>query len=95
MLVSTALEKRLDRPLQWIICLLLMNELPFRHLFEHIDGTTSGPRTFSGNIGKELENCEKRPIVHFQPIPMDLPELSAEDISTDQKYLYKIVEAVS
>ncbi|GBP60289.1 hypothetical protein EVAR_91571_1 [Eumeta japonica] len=53
------LEKRLDRPLQWIICLLHMNELPFRHLFEHIDGTTSGPRTFSGSIGKELENCEK------------------------------------
>ncbi|GBP27482.1 hypothetical protein EVAR_14303_1 [Eumeta japonica] len=66
-----------------------------RHMFEHIDGTTSGPRTFSRSIGKELENCEKRPIVHFQPIPTDLRELSAEDISTDQKYLYKIVEAVS
>lgn len=89
------LEKRLGRPLQWIICLLHMNELPFRHLFEHIDGTTSGPRTYSGSIGKELENCEKQPIVDFQPIPTDLPELSAEEISTDQKYLYKIVQAVS
>lgn len=89
------LEKRLDRPLQWIICLLHMNELPFRHLFQHIDGSTSGPHTFSGTIGRELENCGKIPITQFQPIPTNLPELSAEDISTDQKYLYRIVKAVS
>ena len=42
------IEKRLDRPLQWIICLLRTNELPFRHLFHHIDGSTSGPQTFLG-----------------------------------------------
>ena len=89
------LEKRLNRPLQWIICLLHMNELPFRHLFEYIDGSTSGPQTFAGTIGKELENCEKRPITQFQLISTNMPELSAKDISTDQKYLYKIVVAIS
>ncbi|CAH1998449.1 unnamed protein product [Acanthoscelides obtectus] len=68
-----------------------MNELPFRHLFQY----TSGPRTFSGTIGKDLENCEKRPISKFKPIPTSLPELSAKDISTDQKYLYRMVEAIS
>lgn len=41
--VIRLLERRLDKPLQWIICLLHMNELPFRHLFQHIDGSTSGP----------------------------------------------------
>ena len=89
------LEKRLNIPLQWIICLLHMNELPFRHLFLHIDGSTSGPQTFSETIGKDLENCEKRPIVQFQPIPAVLPEVSAEDMSAEQKYLYRIVLAVT
>lgn len=49
----------------------------------------------SGTVGKELENCEKRPITQFQLIPPKLPELSAEDINTDQKYSYRIVAAVS
>ncbi|KAL4118898.1 hypothetical protein QTP88_011779 [Uroleucon formosanum] len=73
------LEKRLNKPLQWIICLLHMNELPLRHLFLHIDSSTSGPQTFSGEIGKQLEK---------------LPELFIENMSSDQKYLYRIVSAV-
>lgn len=89
------LEKRVSRPLQWIICLLHMNELPFRHLFEHLDGKTSGPQTFSGPIGKNLENCEKRPVIQYQSIPGVLPNVSAEDITADQKYLYRIVLAVT
>lgn len=57
------LEKRLNKPLQWIICLLHMNELPFQHLFIHIDGATSGPQTFTGTIGKQLEKCENKCVV--------------------------------
>ena len=93
--VIRLLEKRLDKPLQWIICLLHMNELPFRHLFLHIDGSTSGPKTFSGRIGKDLENCEKMPVIRFQTISTELPEFSVQGISTDQTYLYRIVSAVS
>lgn len=89
------LEKRLNKPLQWIVCLLHMNELPFPHLFHHLDGKTSGPQTLTGPIGKSLDNCEKRPIVQYQPIPTELPEVSAEDLSSDQKYLYRIVLAVT
>ncbi|CAH0546980.1 unnamed protein product [Brassicogethes aeneus] len=88
------LEQRLNRPLQWIICLLHMKELPLRHLFIEVDGTTSGPQTFSGPIGKMLEKCETRPVIQFRPIPAELPEVTAKDLSTDQKYLYKIVSAV-
>lgn len=88
------LEKRLNKPLQWIICLLHMNELPLRHLFIHIDGSTSGPLTFSGEIGQQLEKCEKKSVIQFQPIPGELPEVSTQDISSDQKYLYRIVAAV-
>lgn len=88
------LEKRLNKPLQWIICLLHMNELPLRHLFVHIDGSTTGLQTFSGEIGKQLESCEKKSVVQFQPISAELPELLIENMSSDQKYLYRIVSAV-
>ncbi|KAF0728912.1 Uncharacterized protein FWK35_00032074 [Aphis craccivora] len=88
------LEKRLNKPLQWIICLLHMNELLLRHLFVHIDGLTTGPQTFSGEIGEQLESCEKKSVVQFQPISTELPELLIENMSSDQKYLYRIVSAV-
>ncbi len=34
------LELKLNRPLQWFICLLHANELPLRHLFIKLDGET-------------------------------------------------------
>ena len=36
------MEKELERPLQWVIYQLHGNELPFRHLFEKLDGKTTG-----------------------------------------------------
>lgn len=81
--------------MQWIICLLHLNELPFRHLFEYIDGSTSGPRTFSGTIGKDLETCEKKTVVRFKNILAEIPEFISQYITTDQTYLYNIVKAVS
>lgn len=89
------MEKTLNRPLQWIICLLHMNELPFRHLFSFIDGKTSGPRTFKGVIGKALENCEEKAVAKFQSIPSDIPLIDIKDLSSDQLYLYRIVSAVT
>ena len=66
--VIRRLEVRIERPLQWSICLLHTNELPLRHLFQHLDGTSSGPQSFSGVIGKMLTSCEKLPIVKFEKI---------------------------
>ena len=48
------LEKFLGHPVHWEICLLHINELPFRALFQHYDGKTSGPTAFKGPIGKSL-----------------------------------------
>lgn len=45
---------KINRPLQWIIYLLHINELPLRHLYVHIDGSNSGPQMFLGEIGKQL-----------------------------------------
>ena len=45
-----SLEKLLGRPLQWAICLLHLNKLPLRHVFQMLDGTTTGPQSFAGPI---------------------------------------------
>lgn len=93
--VIRLLEKRLHRPLQWIICLLHFNELPLRHLFSKLDGTTTGPTTYSGAIGKLLDDCEKRSVVVFEKIEGMLPNISnIKDLSSDQRYLYDITSAV-
>lgn len=92
--VIRLLEIEFDRPLQWLVCQLHGNELPLRHLFMKIDGKTSGPNAFSGSIGQKLKNCHLLPVVNFVPIAVNLPQVP-DDISTDQKYLYDICQAVS
>lgn len=37
------IEVEMNRPLQWLICELHLNELPFKALFAALDGETSGP----------------------------------------------------
>jgi len=34
------LEKKLGRPLQWVVCPLHCNALPLRHVFLELDGIT-------------------------------------------------------
>ena len=63
------LEMFLGVPLQWDICLLHLNELPLRHIFMKIDGTTKGPDKFSGAIGSQLNgNVSKWGVAKFRPI---------------------------
>lgn len=90
------MELILKRPLQWFVCQLHANELPLRHLFTHVDGTTTGPRSFTGEIGKLLSGCEKLPVVSFTPIECTLCEVTnKKDLSTDQLYLMEICEAIN
>ena len=49
-----SLEALLQRPLQWVICLLHCNELPLRHVFKALDGTTKSTDSFAGVIGSHL-----------------------------------------
>lgn len=92
--VIRLLEKDLKYPLQWIVCLLHFNELPLRHLMHSLDGTTSGPNTFCGTIGKQLEKCESLPVCSFKKINVDLPDVDDAELSKDQKYLYAISMAI-
>lgn len=93
-------EERLGKPLQWIICQLHSNELPLRHLLINLDGKTSGPRQFSGAIGKALfeTDFENLPVVNYEPISADAIDINQEyisDLSTDQKYLLQMYQTVS
>ena len=89
------IELKLNKPVHWFICQLHANELPLRHLIQTLDGKTSGPKGYTGNIGKKLERCETLNIVEFQAIPTSIPEINQSDLSTDQQYLYNIVRSIS
>ena len=84
-----------NKPLQWLICLLHADELPLRHLLIHLDGSTTGPKAFSGPIGKALVNCQTLPVVAFEKIDVTLPTVILKDLSTDQQYLWEMCEAIS
>lgn len=94
------LEEQWNRPLQWIICMLHMVELPLRALITQIDGTTVGPRAFSGPIGRKLTDCNLKSPVDFTPINFDY-NTDSNDVdreyltNTDQKYLLDICNAIS
>lgn len=94
--VIRQLEEKFEHSLQWFVCLLHANELPLRHLIQHLDGSTTGPRGFSGPIGRALGSCTEQPVDAFEPIKLaqPLPDVDVKDLSTDQQYLRLMCEAV-
>lgn len=93
--VIRRLEQHFGKPLQWLVCLLHLNELPLRHLLHHLDGQTTGPVGLSGPIGKQLQNCENLPVVKFKRIDCELTNIDKKDLSTDQRYLLSMCQAIS
>ncbi len=93
--VIRLLEEELNKPLQWFVCQLHANELLLRHLIQHVDGSkTTGPNTYSGPIGKQLETCEQLNIADFEAIEGEISDMTCSDLSTDQQYLLEICKAV-
>ena len=85
--------------MQWVICLLHLNELPPRHVFQNLDGITCGPDSFSGPIGKQLNDAiSEWKVVKFRSIPNPkFPVIAnslVDDFSSDQFYAYRICSAV-
>ncbi|GBM39717.1 hypothetical protein AVEN_47521-1 [Araneus ventricosus] len=90
------MELILNRRLQWFVCRLHANELLLRHLFAHVDRTTTGPRSLTGEIRKSLAGCEKLSIVSSTPIEYTLCEVTnKKDLSTDQLNLMEICEVIN
>lgn len=51
-------EEHLGRAVHWAICLLHFNELPLRHLYNHIEGSVAkGPHAATGPLAKNLDIC--------------------------------------
>ena len=93
--VIRLIEVHFKKSMHWFVCLLHMNELLLRHLRIHLDGVTHGPNSFSGPIGKQLKECDM-PVVTFQPIEGNvLPNIDPNELSTDQKYLLEICQAIN
>ena len=93
------LEMMLGHAVHYAICQLHGNELPFRALFYYYDGKPTGPASWTGPIGQQItKNVSSLPIISFQPIPFeefpDLPDEVVKDLSWDQKYLYRIIQAI-
>ena len=93
------LEEKLGRPLQWVFCLLHCNELPLRHVFLELEGTTKSPDSFLGPVGKKQNGkVSTWPVKNFEPIENakfpKLPDDIVNDLSSDQYYGYRICLAV-
>lgn len=61
------LERELQRPLQWFVCLFHFNELPFVALLKSLLGKATGPQNWPGNIGNLLRDCENIPVSITRP----------------------------
>ena len=59
----------------WFVCQLHSNELNLQHLLCTLDGTTSGPRSFSGPIGSSsAADVWTLEVVSFQPVTGQVEE---------------------
>ena len=93
-------EQKLGKKLIWLICALHTNELPLRHLLEHLDGKTISNKAFSGPIGKIVDKATSFRVKDTIPkinVIIELIELKEEvrnSLSQDQKYLYDITCAI-
>ncbi|GBM24584.1 hypothetical protein AVEN_157846-1 [Araneus ventricosus] len=86
----------LNPSLRWFMCQLHANEHPLRHLFAHVDRTTTGPRSLTGEIRKSLVGCEKLSVVSSSTIENTLCEVTnKKHLSTDQLYLMEICEVIN
>ena len=65
-----------------------MNELPLRKLFIYMDGKSTGPTPFSGEIGKQLKYLQKLNIVNFEKIKFKINFTTTNNCDAD--YLYKL-----
>lgn len=84
--------------MHWFVCQIHANELNLRAVFQKLDGATTGPRSFSGPLGRAANGAvHRRPVVEFSPVagPLpQLPEAMLDDLSTDQRLLLKLAKAV-
>ena len=70
-------------------------EISLKSIIKSQYGAAKGPTTFCSSATKALETCDNLPFVKFKPISTHFPKIDSEDLSTDQKYLWDIAQAIS
>lgn len=60
--VNACMERYMQRPLQWNVCMLHFNELPLKTLLTHTLGKQVGPGIWPGEIGSEILACNQYPV---------------------------------
>ena len=67
---EAVMERRLGRPLQRSGCMFHLLEKAYEHLHDYYDGNRTGPTTYSGPLGKAIEEeVWKDEPVEFASIP--------------------------
>lgn len=66
------------RPLQWAIYLFHFIELPFHHLFSHVDVETKVYNLFYRPIRQQFMACEALPVEAFDFEPTDCASLDVD-----------------
>lgn len=84
----------LGRKLHTTCCALHQTEPPLRALFKKLDGITTGPRTFSGTLGKRCADILDESQVQFEAIQTPVTEgyildEVLKDLSHDKRLLYE------
>ena len=96
--VCRLFELSRNQNIHWFICQLHGNELNLRHLLQHFDGTTTGPRSFSGPIGSRCAaDVWNLRVVRFESLPGHVEEPPAhvlQSMSSDQQLLLELSLAV-
>ena len=92
--------RKKKKNLHTIGCSLYKNELPFRALFKHLDGTTKSPTTFNGPLGKLCANdCHNLPKKSFSavenPLEFHFGMKDMDSLSSDQRLLYEYTVGIS
>ena len=92
------MEEDFGHELQHMQCLLHTLELPYQAIMIHFDGTTSGPTSFEGPIGKMLQtDVWKLKVFSFKPIQgpdLNIPDDVVKKLSRDLQLLVRLYDIV-
>ena len=98
--VLTLLEVLIGHKLERANCTLHLNELHYRAVCQKLGVKTLSGDRWAGPIGQSLPKVKDMKInEHFEPIPgetelLELPADVVDDLSSDQKTLYKMIKMV-
>ena len=92
--------RKKKKNLRYFGCSLHQNELPFRALFKHLDGTTKSPTTVNGPLGKLCTNdCHNLPQKSFpaveNPLEFHFGMKDMDSLSSDLRLLYEYTFGIS